>query len=108
MTKNVEKNYQEFWKNIIEPKGKFSLEQVKKELSDYHFLLEEVPKVYDKITGGRLSYPNYHAHTALSMHEEKFLDKDCTQCDIKDMINNSSDFLESKKELRKYFDITND
>ncbi len=50
MTKNVEKNYQEFWKNIIEPKGKFSLEQVKKELSDYHFLLEEVPKVYCHIT----------------------------------------------------------
>jgi len=104
MTDKFEENYQEFWKDIVEPEGKLDLEQVKKELSDYHFLLQEVPKVYHKITGC-LSKPNYHSNIILSLHEEKYLDKDCTQCDVRDMIEDCSNKKELVKLLRDYFDI---
>lgn len=54
----VEKVYKEFWEEIICNDGEIDIEQVKKELHDYHFMLESVPKVYMEITGGRISKPN--------------------------------------------------
>lgn len=56
----VEKIYQENWKEIIEKDGKVDLEQVKKELRDFSFMLEQVPLVYSEVSKGLLSKPNYH------------------------------------------------
>lgn len=51
--------YDDFWKEIVEnPDGTLNRDQVMRELHDYRVLLEEVPKVYDEVTGGRLSKPN--------------------------------------------------
>jgi hypothetical protein len=62
---NYEKNWEEFWKDIVtRDDGSIDLEQIKKELSDYRFLLEEIPKVYSHITN-KLSYPNYYANTII-------------------------------------------
>ena len=77
----IEKNYQEFWREIIEPEGKIDIQQVKKELSDYKFLLEEVPKVYHKITGC-LSKTHYPSNVILSLHEERFVEKGVMEDEI--------------------------
>ncbi|MFG1857558.1 hypothetical protein ACGFJT_37390 [Actinomadura geliboluensis] len=51
--------HDDFWKQIVErPDGTLDLDQVKRELHDYHQLLQKIPKVYDEITGGRISKPN--------------------------------------------------
>lgn len=39
---------------------------VKRELTDYHFLLEQVPRVYEAVTGGLLSKTNYRAETVIN------------------------------------------
>jgi len=54
----VEQAYDDFWRDIIEPGGQLDIQQVKRELHDYRTLLEEVPKVYVHVTGGRISKPN--------------------------------------------------
>lgn len=69
MTNDVEKVYREFWQEIVAPNGKLDLEQVKKELFDFHKILEEVPKVYDNVTGGRLSKPNTPASVIVGEFE---------------------------------------
>lgn len=53
------------WKN-----GKMNAAQARRELSDYYFMLEQVPKVYCEVTGGLLSKPNYFAHSVLGVYEE--------------------------------------
>lgn len=67
---DVERVYQDFWKEIICDKdGKVDIEQVKKELCDYYKILQEVPKVYSEVTGGVLSKPLYDAETVLSFFQ---------------------------------------
>ena len=76
MNNEVEKVWQEFWRDIVcDENGNINLEQVKKELCDFHFMMNEVPKVYSEITGGMLSYPTYEAETVLMVYRDKFGNK---------------------------------
>lgn len=57
--KKVEENWNEFWKEILlKNDGSIDIEQLKKELFDFSTLLDNVPKVYNHITGGMLSKVN--------------------------------------------------
>lgn len=71
----IEAVFNSFWKEIIIKDGKVDLDQVKRELFDYHAIMEEVPKVYCEITGNKLSYPNYTAEAVLGLYREE-LQKD--------------------------------
>jgi hypothetical protein len=64
--KEVDEIFDSFWRSIIYKKGELDLEQMKGELFDFHFVMGEVSKVYDHITGGQLSKPNYHAAGVIS------------------------------------------
>lgn len=71
MERDYNKDWNEFWKEIVcEKDGALNLEQVKKELSDYSMILEEVPKVYCAVTGDTLSKPNYKAETVIRVFED--------------------------------------
>lgn len=70
----LEKSW-EFWKPIIyKNDGTLDIEAVKKELCDFYFMLEEVPKVYCHITGNKLSKPLYFAHTIISEADQYYED----------------------------------
>lgn len=58
----------DFWRSAF-PDG-MTAEQVCAELADYHFLLEQVPKVYDAVTGGLLTKTNYEASTIIAAFED--------------------------------------
>lgn len=65
--KNYEEVYEEFWKDIIEDEdGNIDKDALMRELSDYAFLLDEVPKVYMEVTGGKISYPNTYAYEVIN------------------------------------------
>jgi hypothetical protein len=53
-----------WWGKVCYPDG-MTAEQVQNELADFHFMLEQVPKVYMHITGGLLSKPNYFADVVI-------------------------------------------
>ncbi len=65
--------YDSFWKELIENKdGTLNKDSVARELSDYKFLMDQIPLVYDHVTGGLLSKTNYHAHVIISASDEYF------------------------------------
>lgn len=63
--------FDEFWASIVCPGGNWDLDQVKRELHDYHTCIVEVPKVYMEITGHLLSKPNYLASEVIAVHDER-------------------------------------
>jgi hypothetical protein len=55
---------EEFWKELY-PNLKIP-DEIWKELTDFYFIMNEVPKVYYHVTGGRLSKPNYFSSAVIS------------------------------------------
>lgn len=53
--KTLEEVWYTFWKDIVAPNGVLDLEQVKRELYDFWVVMQQVPKVYDHVTGGKVS-----------------------------------------------------
>lgn len=72
----VEQEFERFWKNIIINKdGTLNVSQIKKELYDYSVLLREVPKVYDALTGGKISKANTKAEAVIEVAREHMLEE---------------------------------
>jgi hypothetical protein len=67
-----------FWSDIDVNGKAFDIEQAKLELIDYHFLLEQIPTVYDNVTGGLLSKPLYSAETVVDAFQD-FLSRECDE-----------------------------
>jgi hypothetical protein len=86
----LEKNWKENY-----PEG-MSIQDVNNELADYEFLLENVPKVYQEISGGLLSYPNYPASVVISKYNDHIQDH------IKEVV------LEDFKESEEYIELLED
>ena len=106
MNKPIGKEKIEFWKDIVLFKnGKVNKTQMFKELADYSFMMEEVPKVYCAVTNERLSKLMYPSETVISEFEDCNLDKEITQDDVKDMIKDCDSLEELKKELKSYFNL---
>ena len=70
-TRDYKKDWEDFWKEIVtDEDGNVDLDQIQKELSDYSYMLEEVPKVYCAITNNTLSKPFYKAETVITMAQD--------------------------------------
>lgn len=59
----------DFWSNWIYPDGA-NPEQIQDELNDYHTFIGETAKVYDHITGGRISKVNTLAYEVISVADD--------------------------------------
>ena len=68
--------YNDFWKPILFNNEMIDVDQLKKELYDFWVMMQEVPKVYDHVTGGQVSKPLTHADVVNSLADE-YYDKIC-------------------------------
>lgn len=69
----VEEIWESFWKPIVSNEdGTINIEQVKKELADFSFVMEQVPKVYCHITGDMMSKVMYRADDVIRMADDHF------------------------------------
>ena len=67
----IEKVWENFWKEIVcRPDGEIDIDQLKLELFDYYVIFSEVSKVYDELTGSRISKPNTYAYEVISRANE--------------------------------------
>jgi hypothetical protein len=99
MTRDYEKDWEEFWKGICtNPDGSINLDQIKRELSDFRHAIEEVPKVYCHITNNRLSKIVYDASQVIAVAE------DCANEYIKELKNEI--LLEIDNEINYYEERT--
>ncbi|MBN6054548.1 hypothetical protein JYK22_21580, partial [Nonomuraea sp. RK-328] len=69
---DYEKTYNDFWKDLVENEdGSLNRDQVMRELSDYHHLLEQAAEVYSHVTGGRISKTNTIASAVTAVADER-------------------------------------
>lgn len=70
--KDYEKEYNTFWKDIVENEdGSINKEQIMKELFDYSYFIENIPKLYDNISGGYISKPMTNINAVIQKVEER-------------------------------------
>jgi hypothetical protein len=103
--KDYEKDYDEFWKDILEIEGVVDMEQVKRELADFHFMLEQVPKVYCEVTGSRISKPNTYAYEVIGEFNNLYCSKDITNDDLKEIFESDQTAEEKLEDIKSYFYI---
>jgi len=68
--KTPEAVYNEFWKELVEKDGVVDMTQVKKELCDFKYMIDQVPLIYEHVTGGTLSKPMYSAKTVIAQADD--------------------------------------
>ncbi len=106
-----QEKYDSYWKEIVENKdGTINKDQLARELFDYSFLLNNVPKVYGEVTGGNLSYLNYEANTVIEAYQHHINRHYVEKEDLCDIILNFSDNLsceEFKQMLIEEFELKN-
>lgn len=101
MNKAFKMKSDEFWQDIIENEdGTLNRTQIYKELSDFYFLMEQVPEIYCAITNNQLSNLMYTAKTVIGVYE------DCSSKEIDEAIENEKevwkdDHNESIDKLKK-------
>ena len=102
--KDYEKVWYDFWKEICTyENGVLNLDQIQRELSDYKFLLDNVPIVYSHICG--LSKIMHNAQTIISETDEKYQEyfETMHKEDILSMIDNDMTGEEIKELIKEYF-----
>lgn len=67
---DVEKVFQDFWANIVMRDGQLDLEQVKKELFDFHQLIRNVSLVYCEVTNHAVSKPLTDPQVVISLFND--------------------------------------
>lgn len=71
---DYDREYEKFWRPLVElSSGAMNHEQLRKELYDYSRLIENIMKVYDRLTGGMISKPLTDPDTVIQVAEEHFL-----------------------------------
>ena len=102
----VEKVYQEFWKDIVENEdGTLNKEQVKKELADFSMVMDNCSSAYEEMSGSLITKPNTYFSEVLKIFQEKFWNVDFVKDDIRDMLKDTYDIEELKSNLIEYFDL---
>ena len=102
----VEKVYQEFWKDIVENEdGTLNVEQVKKELADFSMVMKNCSSAYEEMSGSLITKPNTYFSEVLKIFQEKFWNVDFVKDDIRDMLKDTYDIEELKSNLIEYFDL---
>lgn len=95
--KEIEQNFIDHWSFLLNSDGSVNLDQLKLELSDFSFLIREVPKVYDHVAG--LSKHMYEASTITTEADRRYweMHRDIILDDIADMT--------TVDEIREYLDF---
>lgn len=100
--KDYEQTYAEFWAGILDAPGVDREDRIKRELHDYSFLMDEVPKVYDHVSGGRISKPNTMAFEVIGQHDDLCADKAAVADDLRTLVSETSDLDELRRQVLDY------
>lgn len=71
-TEDYEEVYKNFWKQIVEKDGVLDLDQVKRELFDFHTLMNSALQVYMHVTNGRISKTNTKPSAVIAVSDGIF------------------------------------
>lgn len=94
--------YDDFWAGILDAPGVDREDQLRRELHDYKFLMGEVPKVYEHVSGCRISKPNTMAFEVIGQHNEVFIGKETVAHDLRMYATEASDVDELRQLVTDY------
>ncbi len=104
--RDYKKVYEDYWKDLVEKGGVLDKDAVMRELSDYEFMLDQVPIVYCEVTGNRISKPNTYAFEVINQFNELYENKEITKSDIGDILELETLTAEEKlEEIKSYLEI---
>jgi len=72
MLKDYEQVYEDFWKDLVEVDGKIDFDQIKKELYDFHRLIQNIPRIFEHVTGGACTKPLTNVEVVCSLADEYY------------------------------------
>ena len=103
--KEVEKIYNEFWKEIIENEdGSLNKKQIMKELCDYYHIMHNCSSAYDLMSCGIISKPNTCFSAVRGLFEENYIKKDLAKDDLIDgVLCKEMIYEEIIKAIKDYF-----
>lgn len=91
---DINAEWENFWKGIVcHPDGTINIDQLKKELHDFSYVMAQVPKVYCHITGDKLSKIMYPAETVIAVADDHL--KEIIDQELKDYEHDVQDFVET-------------
>ncbi|PFR93501.1 hypothetical protein [Priestia megaterium] len=97
--KSCQEIYTEKWKHIVENEdGSLNRNQVMRELSDYSFLLSQIPSVYEEVSGHSISKPMTYGFEVIRKFRENFISFDLALDDLTAMCEDGKVSLEDIKE----------
>jgi len=96
--------YETFWKRVVEnPDGSLNKIQVIKELSDFLGVIDNVPLVYDHVTGGSVSKPNTYAYEVNALHDQYIQDRlEDYKKDLLELVEGVDDLDEIIEIIKRY------
>lgn len=105
--KTPQEIFDDFWKPLVcDQYGCFEPEAIKNELADYHFILGQVPSVYEYVTGGLLSKPDYYASVVINQAEEfTKLTMEYHVQDLYEVIKDCGDLDEALTYIREEYNV---
>jgi len=95
----VDRVFDSFWSKLIYPNGELDVEEMKGNLIDYLFLMEQASNVYDHVTGGHLSKTNYYSESVIQ-EADKHLQKEIDEA----VAENTQNIREDLKILQNCVD----
>lgn len=102
--RDYKKDYDEFWADIVsDGKGGMDPDKVKRELCDYHNLMDAAVKVYEHFSG--LTKTNTDPQAVIDIGEERFMEhiREVTGKDILGMLEHSDIDEETMRDIQDYF-----
>lgn len=85
---DYEKNYEEFWKGIVENKdGTLNKDQVMRELADYYMVMDNCERAYDLMSDSRISKPNTKFFEVEAIFNDTYYHKRWLKEDLLDQLD---------------------
>ena len=103
--KEIEKIYNEFWKEFIENEdGSLNKLQIMKELCDYYHIMHNCSCAYDLMTCGVISKPYTKFNAVQGLFNENYIRKDCVKDDlINSILCKEMTYEEVIEAIKNYF-----
>ena len=102
---DYEKDWEDFWKAICtDENGTLNIVQVKKELSDYKYIMDKNAMLNLYLSGGDLSQADYPLDVLTAFHDLHFVDKKIARDDILAIIEDDENIGTVIDDIKKYFE----
>lgn len=99
-----EQLWEDFWEPILTgANGEIDKDQLKSELRDFSFIIDQLPRVYEHVTGGHLSNHMYYAEDVIRAADEHFDEKYNAFLldELKQLYNRKADMVRRIEQLEK-------